>query len=378
MFNEPHMPHMDGMFEKPKGGKMSSLMERMLKTAKGNANNAGVLESSNFFGTKRPIETDVPALNIALQGCVEGGFTPGLIQLAGPSKHFKSNMGLALMKAYLDEYDDAICIFFDSEFGATPAYFESFEIDTARVVHEPIMNIEELKFRMAKYLDEIKRGDHVFLFIDSVGNLASKKEADDALAENSAADMTRAKQLKSLWRIVTPHLQMKDLTCVAINHTYQTQEMYAKTVVSGGTGNMYSSNVVITVGRRQVKDGKELEGYEFVLNMEKSRFVKEGSKIPLTVTFEGGINKWSGLLEIALYTGHVIKPKVGWYSRSRIEGDKNWRKKESDSEEFWAPVLEDESFKQGVRDLFQLGSTKMFNEDHLNDLEVDPETGEVL
>jgi ribosomal protein L21E len=41
------------------------------------------------------------------------------------------------------------------------------------------MNIEELKFDISKQLQEIKKGDKVIIFIDSVGNLASKKEVKD-------------------------------------------------------------------------------------------------------------------------------------------------------------------------------------------------------
>lgn len=363
-----------------------SLMARMLKQSKGNAN-ASVLSKSKFFGEKEQTPTSASALNIILSGCYTGGFAAGLTQIAGPSKHFKSNMGLALAAAYLKRYEDSVMLFFDSEFGATPKYFESFGIDNERVIHEPIKNIEELKFRIMKYLDAekekdkencIKKGDKVFIFIDSVGNLASKKEVEDAIKENAAADMTRAKQLKSLWRILTPYLTMLDLPCVAINHTYQTQEMYSKTVVSGGTGNMYSSDTIITVGRQQEKDGKELTGYNFILCAEKSRFVREQSKIPLEVRFDGGINPFSGLLEIALHTGHVIKPKVGWFSRSRIEGDKSWRRAETNCEEFWKPVLEDESFMEAVHKMYRLGETKMIDGEPAEEMDIDPDTGEVL
>jgi RecA/RadA recombinase len=175
-------------------------------------------------------------------------------------------------------------------------------------MHIPIMHIEELKFDIAKRLDEIKRGDKIIIFIDSVGNLASKKEVEDALNEKAVADMTRAKALKSLFRIVTPHLTTKDIPCIVVNHTYMEQGMFPKAIVSGGTGIYYSSNAIWIIGRSQEKGNDGIEGYNFTINIEKSRFVKEKSKMTFQVMFDSGVSKWSGLLDAALESGHVIKP----------------------------------------------------------------------
>lgn len=189
------------------------------------------LESSPLFYEKDSIPTDIPIINIALSGKTDGGLSAGLTFLAGPSKHFKSLLGLIMVKAYMSKYEDAVCLFYDSEFGITPDYITTNGIDTGRVIHIPIENVEQLRSDFAQRLECIKRGDKVIVFIDSIGNLASKKETVDAINENSAADMTRAKTMKSLWRIVTPALTSKNIPCIAVNHTYQcgTEEMMALT-----------------------------------------------------------------------------------------------------------------------------------------------------
>lgn len=164
--------------------------------------------------------------------------------------------------------------------------------------------------------------------------------------------MTRAKSLKALFRMVTPYLRLNDIPCVAINHTYDTQEMFSKTVMSGGTGPMYSADTVLIIGRQQQKEGTEIVGYNFVLNVDKSRFIKEKSKLPLSVTFEGGINTFSGLLDLAQDVGFVVKPKNGWYARAYLDEetgeivaeDKNWRAKDTDSVEFWKPMFQHKPF----------------------------------
>nr|QMP83702.1 MAG: hypothetical protein [Caudoviricetes sp.] len=337
---------------------MNALLKR-LQTA-GSVKQASVLSSSLFFNEKEQIPTEIPIINLALSAKVDGGLSSGLTFLAGPSKHFKSLLGLMLVKAYLKKYEDSICIFYDSEFGITPEYISTNGIDTNRVLHVPIEHLEQLKFDISKRLDEIKRGDKVIIFVDSVGNLASKKEVEDALDEKSVADMSRARVMKSLWRIVTPHLTTKDIPCIAVNHTYQTMEMFSKSVMSGGTGGMYSANQVFIIGKSQEKEGSELTGFNFTINIEKSRFVREKSKFPFTITFNGGINKYSGLIDIALELGFLAKPKQGFYSKVNIETgeveEKLYRAKATNNGEFWKPILESDSFKDAVYKRYAISS----------------------
>lgn len=346
-----------------------SLLDRM-KSA-GSIKMASVLSKSEFFADKDQTQTKFPILNIALSGKIDGGLTSGLTILAGPSKHFKSLAGLVLVQAYMDKYKDAICLFYDSEFGITPEYIAANGIDTDRVLHIPIEHIEQLKFDISKRLEEVKRGDKVIIFMDSVGNLASKKEVEDALEGKSAADMTRAKQLKSLFRIITPHFTTKDIPCVVINHTYMEQSLYPKAIMSGGTGPLYSADTVIIFGKSQEKDGTELAGWTFTMNIEKSRRVKEKSKLPFTVMFEGGIQKWSGMLDIALDLGFVKKPSNGWYSRvdpdtGEIE-DKKFREKDTSTSEFWKPLITSKEFQEAVSKKFMIANGSILSDGDLDE-----------
>jgi RecA/RadA recombinase len=346
-----------------------SLMDRLKKA--GSVKTADVLSNSSFFNAKDMIDTNIPALNIALSGSLEGGLTPGLTIIAGPSRHFKSMFGLLMVKAYLSKYQDAVCLFLDSEFGITPDYISSVGIDTNRVLHVPIEHIEQLKFDISKRLEEINRGDHVIVFIDSIGNLASKKEVDDAADEKSVADMSRAKQIKSLFRIITPHFTTKDIPCLVVNHTYMEQALYPKTIMSGGTGPMYSANTVFFIGKQQEKEGTEVVGYNFIINVEKSRYVREKSKIPVTVKHDGGISRWSGLLDMAIESGHVVKPSNGWYSRvdketGEIE-EKKFRIKDTDTKEFWMPILTTKSFHDWVKETYQVSNGAIISDLEINE-----------
>ena len=333
-----------------------SLMDKLKKNSTSKL--SSVLADSEFFNDKDVITTKIPIMNVALSGKLDGGFQPGLTMFAGPSKHFKTAFSLLMAKSYMDKYSDAVLLFYDSEFGTPQAYFKSFGIDMNRVFHTPITDVEQLKFDIVSQLDNIERGEHVIIIVDSVGNLASKKEVEDALNEKSVADMSRAKALKSLFRIVTPHLTMKNLPMVVVNHTYKEISLFPKDIVGGGTGSYYSADNIYIIGRQQEKESGEVAGYNFIINVEKSRHVREKAKIPVTVLHEGGISRWSGLVDLALASGHVIKPSNGWYQRVNMETgeieDKKFRLKDTESKEFWMPVLTCPKFQKWVENKYMV------------------------
>ena len=342
-----------------------SLLEKLKKSSR--TTGAEVLADSKLFGEKELTTTSVPMVNVALSGSIDGGLASGLTVLAGPSKHFKTSFALLMASAYLKKHKDAVLLFYDSEFGSPQAYFEAFDVDTNRVLHTPVTNIEELKFDLVHQLNEIDRKDKVIIIIDSVGNIASKKEVEDAENMKSVADMTRAKALKGLFRMITPMLTLKDVPLVAVNHTYMEQGLFPKQIVSGGTGVMYSADNVWIIGRRQDKVGTEVVGYDFVVNVEKSRFVKEKSKIPISVTWEGGISKWSGLTEVGIETGYVIKPKNGWYqAKNPATGEElsgNVRMKDTLKKEFWDNIFENTDFAEHIEKRYKVAYKSILSSD---------------
>ena len=346
-----------------------SILDKIKKNS--TIKDSAILSESKFFKKKDMIPTSVPIINVALSGRLDGGLTPGITMWAGPSKHFKTAFSLLMAKSYMDKYEDAALLFYDSEFGTPQSYFDTFGIDTKRVVHTPLTDVEQLKFDIMQQLQNVERGDHLIIVIDSIGNLASKKEVEDALEGKSAADMTRAKQMKSLFRMVTPHLNLKDIPLVVVNHTYMEIGMFPKAIVGGGTGAMYSADNVYILGRQQEKEGTEIVGYNFIINVEKSRYVKEKSKIPVSVSFDGGLSKWSGLLDLALESKHVVKPSNGWYSKCDPETgeveDKKYRIKETDSKDFWLSILTSKSFYDFVKSKYSIGQGgQMMQEDELD------------
>jgi len=340
-----------------------SLLDKIKKNS--TIKDSAILSKSKFFTDKDMVPTSVPMINVALSGKLDGGIVPGLTMWAGPSKHFKTAFSLLMAKAYMDKYPEAVLLFYDSEFGTPVKYFETFGIDMERVLHTPLTDIEQLKFDIMQQLQDVNRGDKLMIILDSIGNLASKKEVEDALDGKSVADMSRAKQVKSLFRMVTPHLNLKDIPMVVVNHTYKEIGMFPKDIVGGGTGSYYSADNIFILGRQQEKEGTEIVGYNFIINVEKSRYTKEKSKIPISVTFDGGISKYSGLVDIGIDGGFISKPSPGWYAKIDQEtgevGDKV-RFDATQTDDFMLPLLKSTKFKEFVNQKYGIAYGNIMGE----------------
>jgi RecA/RadA recombinase len=341
--------------------KKNALLDKILNAT--TLNDTSSLTNSKFYGKKDMITTTVPMINVALSGVVDGGFVPGSTVIAGPTKHFKTGFALLLAASFLKKYPEGIIIFYDSEFGTPQSYFKSFGIPTDSVVHVPISTVEELRHDIAVQLDGIERNDKVLIIVDSLGNLASNKELQDAIDGKDVADMTRAKMVKSLFRTIGPKLVIKDVPLVVINHTYKTLEMYSTDVVSGGTGVSYNADTIWILGRQadkeEVDKKKVLQGYNFIINVSKSRYVREGSKIPISISFEGGINRYSGLLAVAVESGIIQQPTKGKYALVDIKTEQfvepHYKEDDIiDNKEFWDKMLKNKLFTDYLTKKYQL------------------------
>jgi len=303
--------------------------------------------SASKFSEYDEIPTEIPILNLAFSGTLDGGLSSGISMLCGDSKTFKSGMLAQMALAYQKKYKDGIVVLFDSEFSPLD-YYSKAGVKMDRILHVPIKNIEELKHEAVVLLESLEvETQHCMMLVDSIGGLASKKEADDASSGSDKADMSRPKQLASLFRIITPLVNFKNVPFVMINSHYSTMELYAKKVTGGGSKPYLSSDNVWFMSRAKDKDGKEIKGYYFTLTSDKSRKVKEESKFPLHITHKDGIDKYSGLFELAVESGHVLQSGA-WFQVVDQNGEinpKKTRRKEIETKEFFETLIKNKDFK---------------------------------
>ena len=326
---------------------------------------ADVLESSKFFIDEFH-DTGIPALNIAMSAQVDGGYSAGSTLISGFSATFKSLFMMGLGKAHLTNFDDSIMIYYDIEFGTNKSAMDFMGLDTSRIIHKPFSTIEDLTHDMVVMLDELTEDDNVVFCIDSLGAANTKKSIADSIDGKNTTDLTEAKMLRKFWSLVNPVLNIKKFPMFAIGQLYDSHDRYSPAVVRGGHAQKYFPNNRWIITKSQEKDGTEFVGNKFTITVEKSRRTKERSKFPITVTFDKGIDKYSALLDIALETGHVIKPKVGWFSKDG--GESNLRRKQTSTPEFWNSILEDESFKEAVHKMYILGGTIGTSEENMDEV----------
>jgi hypothetical protein len=335
---------------------MSKLLERLRKNSDLKPE---LLKNSKYFASDEFIKTDVPILNLAFTGSFKGGMPKsGITMIAAPPKHFKTNFMLEMMKGFQNDNEnkDFFIVLYDSEKGYTPEYFEKAGLDMERIDHRFITSVEEWKSDIANLVENIEEGDNVLIVVDSIGMLPSKKEAQDALDGKDTVDMTRAKQLKSAFRIITPHICKKNVPVIIVNHSYQTLDLYGKEVAAGGRGAQYAGHTLWFITKAKDMDGKEQEGFVFTIRSGLSRYVKENATFPVTAEFGSGIQKYSGIFDIAKDLGYIISPKQGWY-KHKSWGDDVSSKRRKDLEEdevFMQSLVDDEDFEKAVNLKFKL------------------------
>ena len=361
---------------------MSSLAKRLI-AASGKDSLAGMMDASNYGDKEVICQTNVPMLNVMLGGDLDGGITCGVTQIVGDSRTFKTNLIIEMIASYLDHDPTAICVFFDCEFGAMKAFENRCGDNINRIIHIPFEDLEDLKFQMTKMLDDVKRGEKVIFFIDSISQVASKKEVANALVSNEAKDMTRAAEMNSFFRIITPKLNIRNIPCYVVNSYYaDTASVYAEPIVKGGKQSFLSSDSLWFVTRSQDKDDatKELLGWNFNYSMMKSRFAKEKAKMTIHVTYKGGIDPLSGMVELAKECGYLLVPTQGFYQfNAALLGagtpDKKYRLKEIMSDpSLFDGILKSPGFRQYVKSKYSLTEMAM----GVQGLDSpDPDTGEV-
>ena len=74
--------------------------------------------------------------------------------------------------------------------------------------------------------------------------------------------------------------------------------------------------------------------------------------------FDGGINKFSGLLDLAVEFGSVVKPSNGWYQKVNLDTgeviEQKYRAADTFTDDFWNSILSHKKFKDSISNKYQL------------------------
>jgi RecA/RadA recombinase len=324
-------------------------------------------------------DTGCYALNAILTGDLRNGGVPQgrIIGFSGESGTGKTLItGKILANA---QKKGVIPVIFDSEIAVDKNSVRGVGLDPEKVKYVPIDTIEKCRNQVGALLDKVianKQHGKIIICIDSLGNLASQKELDDALKDKSAVDMgMRAKALKSMLRTLTYKAAKAQVSIIFVNHTYSDPAaMYPSLIKSqaGGSGPVYMASILVQLAKRNEKAGEgefgnvednklseanKYSGVTLRALTAKNRFIPQFLEIEMYLSFKSGLNKYSGLLAMATARGIVEQNgatyTVGVDGGKYKKGDKlgyakNFTKDASFYEEFIIPAL-DKALKTDYR-----------------------------
>ena len=256
------------------------------------------------------IDTGSYAFNALLSGSINGGLPANKITaIAGESATGKTFFLMGMCKNFLDKNPDGGVIYFESESAITKQMVIDRGIDADRMVILPVTTVQEFRTQSLKVLDSYINQDAsirrpLFLALDSLGMLSTTKEVEDTAEGKETRDMTRAQVLKAAFRVLTLKLGKAKVPMVVTNHTYDVVgSMFPTKEMGGGSGLKYAASTIIYLSKKKEKDGSEIIGNIVHCKNQKSRLTIENKMVDVRLTYEKGLDKYYGLLELAVKGG---------------------------------------------------------------------------
>jgi RecA/RadA recombinase len=316
---------------------------------------AAVLDAATLSTAEDWIDTGSYALNAIISGSLYGGVPSGRITgFAGPSMAGKTLiMNKIMANAQKKGY---IPVIWDSEVAVDKRSAEGAGMDTSRAKYYPVETIEDCRNQMCAFLDNVIKANNpdlkFIVAIDSLGNLASAKEIKDSAAGKDAADVgQRAKAIKSMMRILTYKAAKAKVPILFSNHIYEGMEMFPTLVKtqSGGKGPVYLASVLVQLSTRNEKASENpdeqtiaiahnISGVTLGAMTVKNRFVPSYLKTELYLNFRTGLDKHTGLFEIAEAFNVIEKPgRTVMYKGESL----GYRKDLEKDIKFWEKIMPD-------------------------------------
>ncbi len=256
------------------------------------------------------IDTGSYIFNALLGGSIHRGLPSNKITaIAGESATGKTFFVLGLCKNFLDKNPDGGVIFFESESAITKEIIEDRDIDSSRMVVMPVTTVQEFRHQTIQVLDKYisqnkSERKPILLILDSLGMLSTTKEMEDTQAGKETRDMTRAQIVKAAFRVLTLKLAKAKVPLVITNHTYDVVgSMFPQKEMGGGSGLKYAASSIIYLSKKKEKDGTEIIGNIIHCKNYKSRLTKENKIVDVRLTYDKGLDRYYGLLELALKYG---------------------------------------------------------------------------
>ena len=253
------------------------------------------------------IDTGSYIFNALLSGSIHGGLPSNKITaIAGESATGKTFFLMGIVKNFLDANPDSGVVYFESESAITKQMVIDRGIDPNRMIIVPVTTVQEFRTQSLKVLDRYMQQDvdvrrPMFICLDLLGMLSTTKEVEDTADGKETRDMTRAQVLKAAFRVLTLKLAKAKVPMVVTNHTYDVVgSMFPTKEMGGGSGLKYATSSIVYLSKKKEKDGTEVIGNIVLCKNHKSRITVENKMVDVRLTYNKGLDKYYGLLDLAL------------------------------------------------------------------------------
>lgn len=267
--------------------------------------------SSEFSGY---IDTGSYVLNAALSGSIFGGLPNNkAIVFGGDPATGKTFFALGLVKQWQKQYADGRTFYFDTESAVTNKMMTDRGIDIGRVAKSEPDSLEGFRNTAVKLLDKYAELDKetrfpLLLVLDSLSMLPSRKEMADVAEEKDTKDMTKPGIIKGTFRLIRLKLAKVQVPFIITNHVYAQIGAYMPTkTMAGGSGAQYASDTIVMLSKKQEKVGDDIVGILVHVHVKKSRLSRENTKVDVRILFDGGLDRYYGLLDYAVEAGFIKK-----------------------------------------------------------------------
>jgi RecA/RadA recombinase len=256
------------------------------------------------------IDTGSYVFNALLSGSLFDGLPDNKITcLAGESATGKTYFSLGIVAQFLAANPEGVVLYFDTEQAVTSDMFTERGVDPKRVAVFPVETVEEFRHQCLTIVDKVLATDEserkpMMIVLDSLGMLSTAKEMNDVAEGKNTRDMTRAQVIKGTFRVLTLKLGKAKIPMIMTNHTYDVVGAYVPTKeLGGGSGLKYAASTIVTLSKKKDKQDDEVVGNLITCKLYKSRLTKENKIVQVQLNFDSGLNRYYGLVDLALDCG---------------------------------------------------------------------------
>ena len=313
--------------------------------------------SAEFTGW---IDTGSLMLNALCSGSLYGGVPNNkILGLAGEEATGKTYFALGMVEAFMKKAEDAGSIYYDTESAVTRDMMQNRGIDSKRLIVSEPSTVQEFRYMalqaLKRYMDfKPKDRPPLMMILDSMGQLSTSKEMEDTESGSETKDMGRAALLKATFRVLNLKLAKAKVPMIVTNHVYdKVGSFIPQKEMGGGSGLKYSASTILFLTKKKDRDGTDIAGNIITVTAQKSRFTKQYSKVQCKLSYETGLNRYYGLLDLGVEYDILKKAAKGY---EMPDGSKHGEKKiYADPERFFTPDLM-EKLEKAANEKFMYGS----------------------